>query len=230
MIAASLLLSMALAAAPAEAKVAEPGPPTGRLLRFIGEQVAFDPIDCIAYRWRTENGYDEPVVEFAEDDVQDDGSSASTRCNEDDLHYRSRYRVVQTIDGEAREAVDFLASADTSHYAESHHALLYILESPDGVLLPSGLAVSVYPTVDGEWASCDADAGSETVEFAGGTVFGRTDGMSPHGIAQRYPASDYLIIGAEAFCIRGRRLPVLREDLDRDLEQLRGAGFPHLPR
>ncbi|MCB1600966.1 MAG: hypothetical protein KDI66_13205 [Xanthomonadales bacterium] len=195
------------------------------LLQFVGEQLAFDPIDCVPYRWSTEDmsqSQDEAEAE-AEDDTD------STRCGGDDLNYMARYRVLKTIKGETGDTVDFIASGWTSFYAESRHALLYVLVSPDGALLPPGLAVSVYPTVDGDWASCDNDDGSELVEFADNLVFGRTDGMSAHGIAERFPSSDYAIIGDEAFCIRGRRLPALAQDLERGIGNLRDEGFPNLP-
>lgn len=227
MINESLLLALALSATPQDPSVAKAENTTGRLVKFVGEQISFDSIDCIIYRWPTA---DISHTQGEEDQGQDDQSAESSECNGDDLHFRARYRVLESIEGEPVEAFDFFASGWTSYYAESRHALLYVLESPDGALLPPGLAVSIYPTVNGDWASCDDEIGSEALEFADDLVFGRTDGMSPHGIAQRYPPSDYVIVGNEVFCIRGRRLPALIDELDSDVDDLRDQGFPNLPK
>jgi hypothetical protein len=219
------ILALALALAPSNGaelatSAAESAPqPQGRMLRFIGEQVSFEPIECRIHDWPYRDNDDDPS----------DGITYPTGCNEDDLNYRARYRVRLAIDGALPETVEFLATGWTAHYAESRHALLYVLDSLDGTLLPGGLAIPVYPTVDGAWASCDADEGSELLEFNGKLVFGRTDGMSSHGIAERYPESDYVIIGQQALCIRGRRVPALIEELDRELDELRNQEFPHLP-
>jgi len=218
MIAESLLLLMAVNAAPADTAVAETDPPPSRLLRFVGEQVSFDPIDCVLYRPRIERTSQTP-----------EQIAVSNQCGEGDLNFRVRYRVLQTIESELPETVEFLATGWTSHYAESRHALLYALDSPDGVVLPPGLAVSVFRGADGDWASCDDDIGSELLAFEHNLVFGRTDGMSPHGIAERFPASDYVVIGNEAFCIRGRRLPALAKDLDSEIGELRNQGYQYLP-
>ena len=105
-----------------------------------------------------------------------------------------------------------------------------VLDSPDGVFLLSGKAASVYRTSDRDWASCEAYLDAETVEFAGDPVFGRTNGMSTYGIAQRFPPTDYVVIGDKAYCIRGRRLQTLVADFDRDVQQMRASGFPFLPK
>lgn len=219
MIATFLALALSLTASDGAELAASAPRSAARLLRFVGEQVSFEPIECRIHDWPSRDIDDEPS-----DDI-----TASVGCNEDDLHFRARYRVRLAIDGELPDTVEFLASGWTEHYADSRHALLYVLESIDETLLPSGLAVSVYPTVDGDWASCDADDGSELLEFSGDLVFGRTDGMSSHGISKRYPESDYAVIGQVATCIRGRRVPALIEQLDRDLDELRDQDFPHLP-
>jgi hypothetical protein len=98
-----------------------------------------------------------------------------------------------------------------------------------GFCFPPGLAVSVYPTNDGDWASCDDDDNSEPLEFANKLVFGRTEGMSTHGIAERFLPTDYVIIDNEAFCIRGRRLPASVESLEHEMGNLRDEGFRYLP-
>jgi hypothetical protein len=221
MIAESLLLALSLSALPAEASTSETAPLTGRLVRFIGEQLSFDPIECVPFRWDLE--YERRYEAHVEEDLEGDA------CRKDDLQYRARYRVIRSLGGEVGDSVDFLASAWTSYYAHSRYALLYVLESPDGSVLPPGVAFSVYPTADGDWASCDADVDSELLEFAGNPVFGRTGGMSPHGIAQRYPSSDFVIVGEEVYCIRGRRAETLAKELEYELDQLRNQGFPGLP-
>lgn len=215
----TFLLTLSLSVEPQSPVSAEPPARAGRLLRIVGEQLSFEPIECLVYRW--------PVAGHEPD--EDDGLSERAPCDDDDLRYRARYRVLLVIDGEAGEETEFLATGWTTDYAESRHALLYVLESSDGAFLLPGVATPVHPTRDGEWATCDNYRGSQPVAFPGDIVFGRTDGMSPHGIAQRYPASDYKVVGKEAFCLRGRRLPALVEELDRELDRLRDAGYPYLP-
>ena len=215
----TFLLTLSLSVEPRLPVSKEPPARAGRLVRLVGEQLSFEPIECLVYRWSVAgHGPDE-----------EDGLSERAPCDDDDLRFRARYRVLQVIDGEAGEEVEFLATGWTTDFAESRHALLYVLESPDGALLPPGVASPVYPTRDGGWATCDNYRGSQPVAFPGGIVFGRTNGMSPHGIAQRYPALDYRVVGQKAFCLRGRRLPVLIEELDRELDRLRDAGYPYLP-
>lgn len=134
MIAEALVLLLAASAAATDTKVPQPDRKPTHLLQFVGEQLAFDPIDCVPYRWSTEDmsqSQDEAEAE-AEDDTD------STRCGGDDLNYMARYRVLKTIKGETGDTVDFIASGWTSFYAESRHALLYVLVSPDGALLPRG--------------------------------------------------------------------------------------------
>jgi|CXWL01.1.fsa_nt_gi hypothetical protein len=235
MISGLLALALALSASTgpepvASATAAAPQLP-GRLLRFVGEQASFEPIECRIHDWPSSDSDDEEEPEDEDGNVDDPGESATAPpvCGEDDLHYRARYRVRLAIDGKLPETVEFLATGWTEHYANSRHALLYVLESLDGTLLPGGLAVSVYPTVDGDWASCDAEDHNELLEFSANLVFGRTDGMSPSGISAKYPASDFAIIGQEATCIRGRRLPALIKALDLELDELRDQDFPHLP-
>lgn len=186
-------------------------------LLVVGEQVSFEPFGCLPYPGK-------PI-----DEDPDNTEAKNARCSEDDLQYRARYRVRTPVEGDAGDSVEFLATGWTSHYANSRHALLYLVATPEGWVLPPGLAIEVYPTTDGSWASCDEDGGNGPVEFAGDLPFGRTDGMSPYGIAQRYPAKDYVVVGKEAFCIRGRRLPALLKTLDYEREQLRRQGYAGLP-
>jgi len=224
MIVESVFLALSLYALPAEASGTEQVPPTGRLVRFIGEQTAFDPIACVPY-----GPYGRGIKSESLNEGQINENMESSECHVDDLQFRARYRVIRALNGDAREAIEFSASAWTSYYANSRYALLYVLESPDGEFLPPGLAVSVYPAASGDWASCDSEEGSELVEFLGNPVFGRTGGMSPHGISQRFPPSDFVIVGDEVFCIRGRRLETLVKDLEYELQQKQGRGFPYLP-
>lgn len=214
MIAGAMVLALALSAAPSVPDAHDSHLPAPRLLRVVAEQVSFEAVACLPYRWYPEAPQDpEP---------KRDG------CRNDDLQYVARYRVRLSIEGDAGGMVDFLATGWTMPYAESRHALLVLVRTPDGLLLPTGMGASVYPTVDGDWASCDDHDDSEPLAFADDLVFGRTDGMSAYGIADRYPASDYAVVGDEAFCLRGRRLPALMEDLDAELELLRENGFSAL--
>lgn len=216
MTAAAFLFPLALLAAPAD-PVGAGGDAVAAPLLIVGEQLSFEPIGCLPYPGR-------PV-----DEDPDDTAAKKAECGEDDLQYRARYRVRTPVEGDAGDHVEFLATGWTSHYANARHALLYLVRTPEGWMLPPGLAIEVYPTTDGSWASCDEDSGSGPVEFAGDLPFGRTDGMSTYGIAQRYPASDYVVVGKEAFCIRGRRMPALLKDLDYELEELRRQGYAGLP-
>lgn len=218
-----LWMVAALSLAPADLSAPEPtepvSPPRGaRLLVFVGEQLALEPIKCLPYTWHDEN-------------EQLPGANSGA-CGEDGLNYRARYRVELWLEGGDAEEIEFLATGWTAPYGYSRHALIYLLESPDGVLLASGLAHSVYPTEDGGWASCDALEGSEPLAFRGNPVFGRTDGMSPHGVASRFPPSAFEVIGSQAYCIRGRRLPALSVELDRELQRLLDDGYryPVTPR
>lgn len=215
----SLLLALSLAAPSPHAGVGHETRSGWHMLQFVGEQLSFEPMDCVVHRWR---------MDYSDDDYEGAEDAAGT-CGEEDLQYRARYRVLESITGDAPETVDFLSSGWTEYYANSRFALLVVMVSPDGALHPPGLAISVYPTTTGDLASCDADDGSEHLEFAGDLVFGRTDGMSTHGIAERYPSSDYVIIGQEAFCIRGRRLPALMEELQRQFDRDYRQGFPAFP-
>lgn len=216
MTAAAFLFSLALLAAPEEPAGAGTEAVAAPLL-VVGEQLSFEPIGCLPYRGK-------PI-----DEDQDDAQGKDAGCGEDDLQYLARYRVRTRVEGDGGEEVEFLATGWTSHYADSRHALLYLVRTPEGWVLPPGLAFEVFPTTDGSWASCDDDSGSEPLEFAGDLPFGRTDGMSPYGITQRYPASDFVVVGKEAFCIRGRRMPALLKALDDELAELRGQGYAGLP-
>lgn len=207
------MLALALAAAPKpEAPTMNPAP--ARLIRVIAEQVSFQATECMPYRWYPED--------------PDDPEAKRAGCGNDDLQYLARYRVRLSIEGDASGIVELLATDWTSLYAESRNALLVLIRTPDGLLLPTGMGASVYPTTDGDWASCDDHEDSEPLAFAGDPVFGRTDGMSAYGIAERYPDSDYAVVGKEAFCTRGRRVPALMEELDAELELLRINGFAAL--
>ena len=213
MIAGPVLLAVALAATPSQQEAPAANPAPARLLRVIAEQVSFKATDCMPYRWHEEDS-EEP-------EIRRDG------CGGDDLQYLARYRVRMSIEGDAGEFVEFRATAWTD-FAESRNAMLVLVRTPDGLLLPTGMGASVYPTADGDWASCDDHDDSEPLEFAGDLVFGRTDGMSAYGIAERFPRSDYVVLGKEAFCIRGRRVPALMDELDAELELLRVNGFAGL--
>jgi len=216
MIGLPLLLALSLPAAPPGTGEVQDDPSQWRVLQFVGEQLSFEPIDCIAHRWQMGDPHEDEVTDA-------DG------CEEDNLQYRARYRVLEPIPDDGVGTVEFLAPGWSDYYAHSRHALIFVLVSPEGALHPPGLAVSVYPTTDGDWASCDDDTGSEPLEFAGDLVFGRTNGMSPHGVAQRYPSSDYAIVGEEVFCIRGRRLSALQQALQRELDRDYRQGFRAFP-
>ncbi len=229
MIGGPLLLAITLSAsAPtdsAASSAAAAPAPRSQLLLFIGEQLSFDSITCRIHEWPSRDQVDVPDAE----DTLEEHSAGPAACTEDDLHYRARYRVRLAIEGKPAEIVEFLASGWTEHYATSRFALLYVLDSIEGPLLPTGLAIPVYPTIDGDWASCDNDPGSELLQFDTALIFGRTDGMSSFGISQRYPDADYAITGQSVYCLRGRRLPALIKSIDSDLDNLREEGFPHLP-
>lgn len=181
--------------------------PTQRLLRFVGEQLAFERIDC-------------PPRD----------APPGPACPAGEARHLATYRVVLAIDGEPAAIVEFLAAGWTSHFDSSHHALLYVLASPTGYVLAPELGVSVYPTRDGGWASCDPGPVSEAVEFADDIVFGRTDGLSPYGIAARYPSTDYAVVGQDVHCLRGHHLPALIETLDQEFGRLVDDGdVPGLP-
>jgi hypothetical protein len=213
MIAGSIVLALAVLSAPAAPDGEAAKPPAPRLLRVIAEQVSFEATQCMPYRWYPEDPGDPETPR--------DG------CGGDDLQHLARYRVRLSIEGDAGEFVDFRTTSWTD-FAESRNALLVLIRTPDGLLLPTGMGASVYPTTDGDWASCDDHKDSESLAFAGDLVFGRTDGMSAYGITDRFPASDYAVLGKEAFCIRGRRVPALMEDLDAELDLLRLNGYSGL--
>lgn len=205
---AAMLATSATATSPADPVATAPD--ASKPLRFVGEQEAMEAIEC---RRRPRRDADGELV-------------GRNECHSDDLQYRAHYRVRDALDSGLGERVDFAASGWTSHYAHERWALVELVEIDGQLELPGGLAIAVYPTADGGWASCDDDRGSEPVEFAGDLVFGRTDGMSAYGIAQRFPPERYTVVGNEAFCIRGRRLPALLEELDREhAEWLRQLEF-----
>lgn len=147
---------------------------------------------------------------------------------------RARYRVVLPIDGDAGGEVEFLATGFTRWFAPGRWAVLYLRETDDGWIMPSGLGESVWPTVDGSWAACNEFHHEEPVEFAGDLVFARTDGMSPYGVRERFPAEDFEVVGRRVHCLRGENLPALVERLDAEWEEARAEGFgvldPHATR
>src|SRR5690606_26723040 len=135
----------------------------------------------------------------------------------DGLQFRAVYRVLLGLDDGLDDTVEFLATGWTSHYAHERYALVYVVEQEGEWVLPGGLATPVHPTADGDWGSCEAKRDSEALDFAG-LVFGRTEGLSDFGIRATFPADTYRVTGTEVFCTRGRRIPALVEELDRQLE------------
>lgn len=228
-----LLLLVATGGAPAErartgmddpvassASPASPASPASseRIVSFIGEQLSFERIDCIR------------LVEPTDDheNVDEDGVPYDLRCGEDDINVRARYRVVMPIDGVVEEEVEFVATGWTKFYAPGRWAVLYLRETRDGWIMPAGLGAAVWPTADGSWAACGEYDRTEPVEFAGDVVFARTDALSPHGVAQRFPKEDFEVVGQRVYCLRGETLPTLVTRLDRELQKARESGFGEL--
>lgn len=193
-------------------------PPPNRIVSFVGEQVALERIDCI----RLVEPSDDPEY------VDDDGVPYDARCGEDDIHVRARYRVVLPLEGADGEEYEFFATGWTDYYAPGRWALLYLRETDDGWIMPSGLGAAVWPTVDGGWAACDEYHHKEPVEFADDLVFARTDGLSPYGVKEQFPAEDFEVVGNRVHCLRGENLPALVDRLESELDEGRESGFGEL--
>ena len=204
---ATVMLALALAASPPEPADPPAYRATSRVIYLVGEQLSFDRVDCVRYRWAADGGIN-PAGHSGQ---------AAEPCDVDDLQFRARYRVLESPFAETGSEVEFLSSGWNDYYAHTRAALIYMYDSADGMIHPPGIAVSVYPTADGDWASCDAEDNAEPIEFAGNPVFAWTSGMSPYGIAETYPSADFAIIEGKVYCIRGRRLQTLIHDLDRKL-------------
>ena len=199
-------------------------PTSDRIAVFVGEQTAFERIDCVL------------LVKPSDtlDDWNEDGTPDDDVCGEDDLRVRARYRVVMPIEGVDEVEYEFLATGWTESWAPGRWAVLYLRQTEDGWIMPGGLGEAVWPTVDGGWGACNPYEHEEPVEFAGDLAFGRTDGMSAHGIRERFPAADFEVVGERVYCIRGETLPTVVQRLDGELDEARESGFgriePHATR
>ncbi|WP_052632102.1 hypothetical protein [Pseudoxanthomonas suwonensis] len=207
---AALLLSLAAFAAMA----AEDDPPP--TFAFVGRLLSIEP---------------EPDPCAAKN-----RQSGELACLMLDSLWRARYRVLQPVAGrQADEVVEFLVA---DHYgfppfARFPQALLFVSQGPDGAWLHKYQGIAVFPTRDGQWASCgqpfarrsDAPVPAPRPiayrdDLDAGTTIDRAE------LRQRFEPDDYTVVDGHLRCRRGLPLPELYEGVRSGVMRARGVPLP----
>jgi hypothetical protein len=208
---AGVVATVPVAAAPVATTYAAP-----TTIAFVGEQLALHelPTPCSATEVQVE-----AVADGADCVLQ--------------YEFAARYRVVRELAGRAPATELELRFADRygfPRFAEFRHALLVVTVAGDVATLQKYQGYEVFPTADGDWATCGAPFGSgangpapEPLEFAESAVVEDVRERSPAWIAARYADARYVLADGVVRCRLGVRVQALLQALRVGVLRARGV-------